>query len=49
VVQFEKLPDDDPERRRPDIAKAREKLGWEPKIGLEEGLLKTIEYFRGLR
>jgi len=37
---------DDPQRRRPDIAKARELLGWETKIGLEEGLSQTIEYFR---
>jgi len=37
---------DDPQRRCPDITKARELLGWEPVIGLEEGLSKTIEYFR---
>ena len=40
------LPSDDPVRRQPDIALAREKLGWEPRIGLEEGLSRTIEYFR---
>jgi len=40
------LPQDDPMRRNPDITKAREILGWEPKVGLEEGLKKTIEYFR---
>jgi len=39
------LPPDDPTRRCPDIAKARRLLGWEPKIGLEEGLRRTIEYF----
>jgi len=37
---------DDPQRRRPDIAKARDLLGWEPSIGLEDGLMRTIEYFR---
>lgn len=46
IIQFNKLPEDDPERRCPDIAKAKEKLGWEPKITLEEGLLKTISYFK---
>ncbi len=40
------LPSGDPERRKPDISLAREKLGWEPKIKLEEGLKKTIAYFR---
>lgn len=40
------LPADDPVRRCPDISLAKEKLGWQPKIGLEEGLLKTIAYFR---
>ncbi len=39
------LPSDDPERRRPDIGIAREKLGWEPTVGLREGLEKTIAYF----
>lgn len=41
------LPSDDPIRRRPDLSLAKEKLGWEPRISLEEGLAKTIEYFRG--
>jgi UDP-glucuronate decarboxylase len=40
------LPQDDPVRRRPDIAKAIDVLGWYPKISLEDGLQKTIEYFR---
>ena len=40
------LPIDDPRVRQPDIGKAKRELGWEPKIGLEEGLRKTIEYFR---
>jgi UDP-glucuronate decarboxylase len=36
---------DDPRQRRPDISLAKATLGWEPKVGLEEGLRKTIEYF----
>jgi UDP-glucuronate decarboxylase len=40
------LPSDDPVRRRPDISLAREKLRWEPKVPLEEGLARTIAYFR---
>ena len=40
------LPSDDPVRRQPDITLARGKLGWEPRIGLEEGLSRTIDYFR---
>lgn len=43
---FKNLPEDDPLRRRPDISLAKEKLGWEPKIKLEEGLRKTIDYFK---
>ena len=41
------LPTDDPKVRQPDIQRARETLGWEPKIPLEDGLRRTIEYFRG--
>jgi dTDP-glucose 4,6-dehydratase len=40
------LPEDDPQVRQPDITKAKKILGWEPKVQLEEGLVKTIEYFR---
>jgi nucleoside-diphosphate-sugar epimerase len=40
------LPTDDPKVRQPDITCARQLLGWEPKVRLEEGLVKTIEYFR---
>lgn len=40
------LPEDDPMQRQPDISLAKEKLGWEPKVCLEEGLIKTIEYFK---
>lgn len=46
TIQYNKLPEDDPEHRCPDITKAKEKLNWEPKVNLEEGLLKTIEYFK---
>lgn len=45
-IKYEKLPQDDPKERRPDIRLAKEKLNWEPKVGLEDGLKKTIEYFR---
>ena len=45
-VVFRPLPQDDPVQRRPDIALARERLGWEPRISLAEGLEKTIAYFR---
>jgi dTDP-glucose 4,6-dehydratase len=43
---FKPLPQDDPKQRQPDITRARKVLGWEPKVGLDEGLSKTIEYFR---
>jgi UDP-glucuronate decarboxylase len=42
------LPQDDPRQRRPDISVAKSMLNWEPKINLEEGLLKTIDYFRNI-
>jgi len=45
-VQLHPLPVDDPRVRRPDIGKARALLGWEPEVELEDGLRKTIEYFR---
>lgn len=45
-IVFKELPEDDPKQRKPDISLAKEKLGWAPKIGLEEGLKKTIEYFK---
>ena len=44
-IIFEPLPADDPRQRRPDITLAREVLGWEPKVELDEGLKKTIAYF----
>ena len=40
------LPSDDPMQRQPDITLAKKELDWEPKIQLEEGLIKTIDYFR---
>ena len=42
------LPADDPKKRRPDISLARERLGWEPLVPLEEGLQKTVEWFAGM-
>ena len=45
---YEKLPEDDPIQRQPDINLAKAKLGWEPKIHLEEGLIMTIHYFENL-
>ena len=45
-IIYKDLPLDDPRQRKPDIALAKEKLGWEPTIGLEEGLKRTIKYFR---
>ncbi|MEI7752642.1 MAG: UDP-glucuronic acid decarboxylase family protein [Candidatus Omnitrophota bacterium] len=44
-IIFETLPQDDPRQRQPDIALAKEQLGWEPKVKLEEGLTHTIAYF----
>ena len=46
ITKSEALPEDDPLRRRPDITKARELLGWEPKIPLEDGLQTTIAYIK---
>lgn len=45
-IVFKPLPSDDPKQRQPDIALAREKLGWSPVLSLEDGLKKTIDYFR---
>jgi dTDP-glucose 4,6-dehydratase len=45
-IVYKPLPEDDPQVRQPDITKAKKILGWEPKVQLEEGLVKTIEYFR---
>jgi UDP-glucuronate decarboxylase len=45
-VTYRPLPEDDPTKRKPDITRARERLGWEPKITLAEGLAHTVAYFR---
>jgi UDP-glucuronate decarboxylase len=45
-VEQHELPADDPRQRQPDISRARELLGWEPRMALEEGLERTIDYFR---
>ena len=47
-IVFKPLPEDDPKVRQPDITRARTLLGWEPKVKLEEGLSRTIDYFRQL-
>jgi len=47
-LRFKDLPQDDPLQRKPDISLAQKSLGWEPRIELEEGLMKTIHYFRKL-
>ena len=46
-IVFKELPVDDPKTRQPDITQARQRLGWEPVVSLEEGLARTVEYFRG--
>ena len=46
-IKFKSLPSDDPYRRQPDITLAKSKLAWAPKIEIDEGLEKTIEYFKG--
>ena len=48
-IEFRPLPQDDPTRRKPDIRRAKTVLGWEPRIPLEEGLVKTIGWFRDSR
>ncbi|MFH1616260.1 MAG: UDP-glucuronic acid decarboxylase family protein [Planctomycetota bacterium] len=45
-IIYKPLPEDDPKQRQPDITKAKEILGWEPKVAIEDGLKRTIEYFR---
>ena len=44
----EPLPENDPKQRRPDITRAKEVLGWQPKISRQEGLKRTYAYFKGL-
>ena len=45
-IIYKPLPTDDPKQRRPDITLARTLLKWEPKVALDEGLVKTLDYFR---
>ena len=45
-IIYKPLPNDDPQQRRPDISKAKDKLNWEPKVGLETGLITTIEWIK---
>ena len=45
-IEFRPLPVDDPKQRRPDITRARKLLGWQPEVTLEDGLARTLEYFR---
>ena len=45
-IVFKSLPSDDPKQRKPDISKAKSKLGWEPKVNLEDGLIKTIDWVK---
>jgi len=47
-IIFKPLPQDDPLQRKPDITLAKQRLDWKPKLGIEEGLKKTIDYFRGI-
>jgi nucleoside-diphosphate-sugar epimerase len=44
-IVFEPLPVDDPQVRQPDIARAKQLLGWEPEVGLREGLVETVEHY----
>ncbi len=46
-IEYKPLPVDDPKVRQPDIGRARKVLGWEPRVQFEEGIVQTIEYFRG--
>src|SRR6266542_1276476 len=45
-IEYRPLPVDDPKTRRPDITRAKEVLGWEPRVPVEEGLKKTIDWYR---
>jgi dTDP-glucose 4,6-dehydratase len=47
-VVYQPLPEDDPKQRQPDITKAKNLLGWAPEVGLEDGMRRTVEYFRGV-
>jgi dTDP-glucose 4,6-dehydratase len=47
-IVYKPLPEDDPKQRRPDITRARQMLGWEPRVPVREGVARTIEYFRAV-
>jgi nucleoside-diphosphate-sugar epimerase len=47
-IVFQPLPEDDPRQRKPDIAKARHLLSWQPRVPLAEGLRPTVKYFSGI-
>jgi len=47
-IEYRPLPEDDPKTRRPDISRAKEMLGWEPRVAVEDGLRRTIEWYRTL-
>ncbi|MEX2013243.1 MAG: SDR family NAD-dependent epimerase/dehydratase, partial [Candidatus Levyibacteriota bacterium] len=47
-ISFEELPKDDPKKRKPDISKAKSLLSWVPQVDLEDGLKKTIDYFKSI-
>ena len=47
-IEHKELPVDDPKQRRPEISHARELLGWQPEVPLEDGLRRTLEYFRSV-
>ena len=48
TIEHRELPPDDPKQRRPDISRAKKLLGWEPEVALEDGLRRTLEYFRSV-
>jgi UDP-glucuronate decarboxylase len=47
ILKYERLPEDDPKQRKPDIGLANQLLDWKPSVPLEIGIQKTIEYFKG--
>ena len=46
TIEYKPLPEDDPKVRQPDISRAKNVLGWEPRVSFEEGITRTIKYFR---
>ena len=46
TIEYKPLPEDDPKVRQPDISRAKKVLGWEPRVSFEEGITRTIKYFR---